>query len=48
MLERQRQGIAKAKADGKYVGRQPAARRTAKDALALPRAGVGASEIADG
>src|SRR3954451_21428767 len=27
MLERQREGIAKAKAEGKYVGRQPTARR---------------------
>ncbi len=27
MLERQREGIAKAKADGKYKGRAPIARR---------------------
>ncbi|RVK93389.1 recombinase family protein [Sinorhizobium meliloti] len=31
MLERQREGIAKAKADGKYQGRAPTARRKADD-----------------
>lgn len=31
MLERQREGIAKAKADGKYQGRAPTARRKAED-----------------
>ncbi|MGY2992901.1 recombinase family protein [Mesorhizobium sp. URHB0026] len=35
MLERQREGIAKAKAKGKYAGRQPTARAKAKDVLRL-------------
>jgi DNA invertase Pin-like site-specific DNA recombinase len=47
MLERQREGIAKAKAEGKYAGRQPIARRKANDVLELYRAGVGATEIAE-
>lgn len=34
MLERQREGIAKAKAEGKYQGRVPTARRQAATALA--------------
>jgi len=40
MLERQREGIAKAKADGKYRGRQPTARRKAKDAPRLRAEGT--------
>jgi Domain of unknown function (DUF6602)/Resolvase, N terminal domain len=35
MLERQREGIAKAKAEGKYKGRKPTARAKAKDAVEL-------------
>ena len=35
MLERQREGIAKAKAEGKYQGRAPTARRKAADVLRL-------------
>jgi DNA invertase Pin-like site-specific DNA recombinase len=35
MLERQREGIEKAKAEGKYTGRAPTARRKAKDVLRL-------------
>lgn len=35
MLERQREGIEKAKAEGKYKGRAPTARRKAKDVLRL-------------
>ena len=31
MLERQREGIAKAKADGKYKGRAPTARNIVRD-----------------
>lgn len=46
MLERQREGIAKAKADGKYRGRVPTARAKADEIKSLHRAGVGASEIA--
>lgn len=46
MLERQREGIAKAKADGKYKGRKPTARAKADDVLRLHSEGVGASDIA--
>jgi len=35
MLERQREGIAKAKAEGKYKGRAPTARRKAVDVRRL-------------
>lgn len=46
MLERQREGIAKAKADGKYQGRQPTARRKADDVMRLRAEGKSANEIA--
>lgn len=46
MLERQRAGIAKAKAEGKYTGRKPTARRKADQVLAMKAEGVGPSEIA--
>jgi len=46
MLERQREGIAKAKAEGKYKGRAPTAKAKAKEVLALHAEGVGATEIA--
>ncbi len=46
MLERQREGIAKAKAAGKYKGRKPTAKAKAEDVLALHKDGVGATEIA--
>jgi DNA invertase Pin-like site-specific DNA recombinase len=46
MLERQREGIAKAKSDGKYKGRAPTARAKAAQARALRKEGVGATEIA--
>jgi len=46
MLERQREGIAKARAEGKYKGRAPTARRQSEQALALAAEGVGAAEIA--
>lgn len=46
MLERQREGIARAKAEGKYVGRQPTARRKADDVRQLRAEGVSASDIA--
>jgi DNA invertase Pin-like site-specific DNA recombinase len=46
MRERQREGIAKAKADGKYKGRKPTARAKAQDALRLFRAGRKAAHIA--
>lgn len=46
MLERQREGIAKAKADGKYKGRKPTARAKEEDVLRLKAEGIGATEIA--
>lgn len=46
MLERQREGIAKAKAAGKYKGRAPTARAKAGEVLSLKAEGVGPSEIA--
>jgi DNA invertase Pin-like site-specific DNA recombinase len=46
MLERQREGIAAAKAAGKYKGRAPTARRKAGQVLELHKSGLGASEIA--
>lgn len=46
MLERQREGIAKAKAAGKYKGRKPTAKAKAKEVLELHAEGVGATEIA--
>lgn len=46
MLERQREGIAKAKAEGKYQGRAPTARRQAEEVLKLKRDGVKPTEIA--
>ena len=45
ILERQREGIVKAKAEGRYKGRKPTARAKAKDVLRLKDNGVGASEI---
>lgn len=47
MLERQREGIAKAKDDGKYKGRVATARAKSNQVLALHKAGKGASEIAE-
>ena len=46
MLERQREGIAKAKAEGKYRGRKPTAMGQAENVLALKAQGLGATEIA--
>ena len=46
MLERQRDGIAKAKAAGKYKGRKPTARAKAREVRALRAEGVGGTEIA--
>ena len=46
MLERQREGIAKAKSEGKYKGRAPTARAKTAEAQALKAQGIGASEIA--
>lgn len=46
MLERQREGIAKAKAEGKYKGRAPTARAKTAEVQALIEAGIGKAEIA--
>jgi DNA invertase Pin-like site-specific DNA recombinase len=46
MLERQREGIAKAKAEGKYKGRSPTARAKSREARELAAMGIGATEIA--
>ncbi len=47
MLERQREGIAKAKAEGRYQGRAPTARRQSADVLRLKGQGVTPTEIAE-
>jgi len=46
MLERQREGVAKAKAEGKYKGRAPAARAKAPEVRQLHKEGVRPTEIA--
>ena len=46
MLERQREGIARAKVAGKYKGRKPTAQQKTRDVLALKQDGLGATEIA--
>jgi DNA invertase Pin-like site-specific DNA recombinase len=46
MLERQRERIAKAKAEKKYKGRKPTARAKAEDTRALRDQGFDATEIA--
>jgi DNA invertase Pin-like site-specific DNA recombinase len=46
MLERQREGIAKAKQEGRYKGRVPTARRKADEIIRLKDAGVTPTEIA--
>lgn len=47
MLERQREGIARAKAEGKYKGRAPTARAKADEVLRLKAGGLGATQIAE-
>ncbi|PBB41309.1 DNA invertase [Mesorhizobium sp. WSM3866] len=47
MLERQREGIAKAQAEGKYKGRAPTARRKSADVLRLRAEGLTADAVAD-
>lgn len=47
MLERQREGVQKARAAGKYRGRAPTARAKADDVRKLAAEGLGAVEIAD-
>jgi DNA invertase Pin-like site-specific DNA recombinase len=46
MLERQREGIAKAKREGRYKGRVPIARRQSAEIIKLKAEGVRPSEIA--
>ena len=46
MLERQREGIAKAKRAGKYKGRKPTARAKSKEIAGLKAQGLGAADIA--
>lgn len=47
MLERQKEGVAKAKAEGKYKGRKPTARAKADEVRALALQGVPKREIAE-
>ena len=47
MLERQREGIAAAKAEGKYVGRAPTARNQAAQIKQLAAEGIGPVAIAE-
>jgi DNA invertase Pin-like site-specific DNA recombinase len=46
MLERQREGIAKAKGEGKYKGRAPTARAKSADIIALAKEGMPKEKIA--
>jgi DNA invertase Pin-like site-specific DNA recombinase len=46
MLERQREGVARAKAEGKYRGRAPTAQRKAGEVVQLQGQGVRPEEIA--
>jgi DNA invertase Pin-like site-specific DNA recombinase len=46
MLERQREGVAKAKAEGKYKGRKPTARAKSDQIVELDRKGITREEIA--
>jgi DNA invertase Pin-like site-specific DNA recombinase len=46
LLERQREGVAKAKQDGKYKGRKPTARARAAEVLKLSEQGLQRTEIA--
>ena len=46
LLERQREGVAKARADGKYRGRQPTARAKAAEVIKFDAEGLQRTEIA--
>ena len=46
MLERQREGIERARREGKYKGRKPTARQKSDEVRRLKRDGYGATEIA--
>ena len=45
MLERQREGIAKAKAEGKYKGRKPTARAKTEMVLLAKKQGLSPTQI---
>ncbi|MFN0263372.1 recombinase family protein [Tepidamorphus sp. 3E244] len=47
MLERQREGIAKAKLEGKYKGRKPTARARSSEVCQLKSEGMSATKIAE-
>lgn len=47
MLERQMEGIARAKAEGRYKGRKPTARAKADQVHKLRKAGIKPNEIVD-
>jgi DNA invertase Pin-like site-specific DNA recombinase len=47
MLERQREGIAKAKGEGRYKGRAPTAQRKAADIVRLAKDGLKREDIAE-
>jgi len=47
LLERQREGVARARQDGKYKGRKPTARAKAAEVLRLADEGLQRTEIAD-
>jgi len=46
MLERQREGVAKAKAAGKYKGRTPLAAELRQEVVSLAESGLAKSKIA--
>jgi DNA invertase Pin-like site-specific DNA recombinase len=46
MLERQSEGIRKAKAEGKYKGRKPSASLKASEAVAMVNSGTSIAEVA--
>jgi DNA invertase Pin-like site-specific DNA recombinase len=47
MLERQREGIAKAKAEGKYTGRKPTAMNKSDAALSLLKSGMSKATVCE-
>jgi DNA invertase Pin-like site-specific DNA recombinase len=47
MLERQREGILRAKADGRYKGRAPTARNKSEEVLTLAKGGMTRAVIAE-
>jgi DNA invertase Pin-like site-specific DNA recombinase len=47
MLERQREGIAKAKAEGKYTGRKPTAMNKSDAALSLLQSGLSKAMVCE-